>query len=209
MSTSSPGTPTQIRLPQAPAETFRQFLIYVYTGKILLQDSGVFEMLVLAQELGVDELRMACEDHVTSTLSVGSACTFLAAALEIQDRSAGGKAAAGFVERCISYIGENASDCVRTNAFLSLPKDAVIKLISSDFLCLEEEDVWRAVLNWAKYQAGVTQPTAHWTEEEKARVCHHLSTVINHVRLLLIGKRIPLAQVNKLSFRQPGFCGRG
>lgn len=48
--------------------------------------------------------------------------------------------------------------------------------------------MWRAVLNWAKYQAGVTQPTAHWTEEERVRVCQHLSTVINHVRLLLIGK---------------------
>lgn len=55
-------------------------------------------------------------------------------------------------------------------------------------LCMEEEDVWRAVLNWAKYQAGVTQPTAHWTEEEKARVCLYLSQVINHVRLLLIGE---------------------
>lgn len=46
-------------------------------------------MLALAQELGVDELRIACEDHVTSTLSVASACTFLAAAMEIQERSAG------------------------------------------------------------------------------------------------------------------------
>lgn len=46
------------------------------------------------------------------------------------------------------------------------------------------------MLNWAKYQAGVTQPTAHWTEEERARVCQHLSGVISHVRLLLIGKLI-------------------
>lgn len=46
-------------------------------------------MLALAQELGVDELRLACEDHVTSTLSVASACTFLAAAMDIQERSAG------------------------------------------------------------------------------------------------------------------------
>lgn len=57
--------------------------------KILLQDSGVFEMMALAQELGVDELRNACEDHVTSTLSVPSACTFLATAMDIQDRSTG------------------------------------------------------------------------------------------------------------------------
>jgi hypothetical protein len=54
-------------------------------------------------------------------------------------------------------------------------------------LALEEEDVWRAVLSWAKYQAGVTQPTAHWAEEERVRVCQHLTGVINHVRLLLIG----------------------
>lgn len=69
-------------------------------------------------------------------------------------------------------------------------------------LYLEEEDVWRAVLNWAKYQAGVTQPTAHWTEEERARVCQHLATVINHVRLLLIGMLIIYMPVylNKFHF---------
>ncbi|KAL3284598.1 hypothetical protein HHI36_018754 [Cryptolaemus montrouzieri] len=190
VSPAVPGTPTPIRLPQAPVETFKQFLLYVYTGKILLQDNGVFEMLALAQELGVEELRKACEDHVTSTLSVPTACAFLAAAMDIQKRTPGGEAAAGFVERCISYIGENASHCVKTNSFLSLPKEAVIKLISSDYLCIEEEDVWRAVLNWAKNQAGVTQPTAHWTEEEKVRVCQHLNHVINYVRLLLIDSRV-------------------
>ncbi|KAJ8957496.1 hypothetical protein NQ318_020523 [Aromia moschata] len=77
VSPTAPGTPTPVRLPQAPPDTFKQFLLYVYTGKILLQDSGVFEMMALAQELGVDELRNTCEDHVTSTLSVPSACTFL------------------------------------------------------------------------------------------------------------------------------------
>lgn len=46
-------------------------------------------MMALAQELGVDELRIACEDHVTSTLSVASACTFLMAAMDIQERSPG------------------------------------------------------------------------------------------------------------------------
>lgn len=50
--------------------------------------------------------------------------------------SLGGKAAAGFVERCVSFIGENAAECVRTNSFLSLPKEAVIKLISSDYVSI-------------------------------------------------------------------------
>lgn len=53
--------------------------------------------------------------------------------------------------------------------------------------CLEEEDVWRCVLAWAKHKSGVTQPTSHWSEDERALVCQHLDGVISHVRLLLIG----------------------
>lgn len=65
----------------------------------------------------------------------------------------GGKGAcSSFIERCFSFISDNAIDTVKTPAFSNLPKDALVKLISSDYLGLEEEDVWRAVLNWAKYQ---------------------------------------------------------
>lgn len=52
---------------------------------------------------------------------------------------------------------------------------------------LEEADVWRSALAWAKHQAGVTQPTGHWTEEERSRVCQHLSGLMGHVRFFLIG----------------------
>lgn len=44
----------------------------------------------------------------------------------------GAKCTASFLERCISYIGENASECVKTTSFLNLSKDGIIKLISSD-----------------------------------------------------------------------------
>ncbi|XP_034937407.1 uncharacterized protein [Chelonus insularis] len=185
------SSPTPIRMPHAHPETFRQFMHYVYTGKIMLQDSGIFEMLGLAQELGVEELWRSCEEHVSATLSPGNACALLTAALDAQERVLGGKGAcSSFIERCFAFISDNAMDTVKTTAFCNLPKDALVKLISSDYLGLEEEDVWRAVLNWAKYQAGVTQPTQHWTEEERVRVCQHLAGVINHVRLLLIDSHV-------------------
>ncbi|XP_061393009.1 uncharacterized protein LOC133328457 [Musca vetustissima] len=187
---ATPGSPTSVRLPHVHPEVFRQFILYVYTAKILLQDSRVFEMMTLAQDMGCCELRSACEDHVIATLSVDNACTFLTAVMEIHEK-AGAKCAASFMERCIIYIGENARECVKTNAFLNLKKEALIKLISSDYFCLEEEDVWRCVLAWAKNQAGVTQPShTHWTEEERARVCQHLQGVICHVRLLLIDSQV-------------------
>lgn len=187
----TPGNPTPIRMPHAHPEIFRQFISYVYTGKIILQDGGIFEMLGLAQEMGVEELWRNCEEHVSVTLSPNNACTLLSAAIDAQERMHCGKGACtSFIEKCFAFIGENAAETVKTNAFCNLPKDAVIKLISSDYLSLEEEEVWRAVLKWAKYQAGVTQTTQHWTEEERARVCQHLAGVINHVRLLLIDSQV-------------------
>lgn len=34
VSPAAPGTPTPVRLPHAPPETFKEFLLYVYTGKV-------------------------------------------------------------------------------------------------------------------------------------------------------------------------------
>lgn len=47
------------------------------------------------------------------------------------------------------------------------------------------------------FQAGVTQPTPHWTEEERAHVCQYLAGVMGHVRLLLIGKQIARSLVEE------------
>uniref|UniRef100_A0A0K8U809 BTB/POZ domain-containing protein 19 n=1 Tax=Bactrocera latifrons TaxID=174628 RepID=A0A0K8U809_BACLA len=87
VSPAAPGTPTPVRLPHVNPDVFRQFIVYVYTAKIMLQDSRVFEMMTLAQDMGVEELRAACEDHVISTLSVDNACTFLTSVMEIHEKA--------------------------------------------------------------------------------------------------------------------------
>ncbi|XP_047739160.1 uncharacterized protein LOC108682676 isoform X2 [Hyalella azteca] len=190
-SSVTPGKPhTTIRLPHYQPPVFRVVLSYIYTGKVLVTDHSVFEVYGVAHDLGLEELCQSCHDHLTATITPHNACTFLAAALAMHQRTGGSKGSQQFVERCIAYVGDNASECLHTSAFLNLSKDVVITLISSDNLALEEEDVWRAVLRWAKASAGVTQPTLHWTEEERVRVGHQLQGVINHVRLLLIDSQV-------------------
>ena len=51
--------------------------------QIVFQDHRIFEMMTLAQDMGIEELKTACEDHVISTLSVANACSFLQAVMEI------------------------------------------------------------------------------------------------------------------------------
>lgn len=43
-----------------------------------------------------------------------------------------GTADNSFVERCAEFIEENAEECVRTESFLRLPKEALVRLLSSD-----------------------------------------------------------------------------
>lgn len=171
------GNATTIKWPQANPEILKDVLTYIYSGRLVLQDNNVFEALAIAHELGIEELRKHCEDHILSTLNVHNACVFLPAALALESRASGGGGVVGsrdsdikkesaqlsssFVDRCIAFIGENAIECVKSASFLNLCKDALIHLISSDQLAMEEEDVWRAVLSWAKNQAGVTQPTVY------------------------------------------------
>ncbi|ALC38966.1 CG7102 [Drosophila busckii] len=230
VSPAAPGaaTPTVIRLPHINAELFRQFILYVYTAKLMLQDYRVFEMLTLAQDMGVLELRAACEDHVISTLSVDNACTFLTAVMDIHEKAGNPKVQKVMVQpinlifrylqnrsRVQVWLYENISLRIEghivgfdeyMNLVLDDAEEVYVKtrhrknlgriMLKGDNItliqnfCLEEEEVWRCVLAWAKYQAGVTQPTAHWTEEERARVCQHLSGVMGHVRLLLIDSQV-------------------
>lgn len=45
-------------------------------------------------------------------------------------------------------------------------------------------------MRWAKYKAGVTQPLAHWSAEERQRVCQQLTPIMSYIRLLLIDSKV-------------------
>lgn len=42
--------------------------------------------MTLAQDMGIEELKTACEDYVVSTLSVTNACGYLASVMDLQDK---------------------------------------------------------------------------------------------------------------------------
>lgn len=42
--------------------------------------------MTLAQEMGIEDLKTACEDHVVSTLSVTNACGHLATVMDLQEK---------------------------------------------------------------------------------------------------------------------------
>ncbi|XP_070570949.1 BTB/POZ domain-containing protein 9-like [Ptychodera flava] len=187
-------TVTVIKLPQINAVLFRNVLRYVYTGKIELKKSMVFDVLGISQFLGINHLQQMCEEFVVDSLSVTNACHFLNAAMQmsgpVEPADSETSSTGSLVEKCAMYIEQNAEECVKTRGFLDLSREGLLRLLDSEEFALCEEDVWRCVLHWAKHQAGVTKPAHLWTDDERRKTCQYLSGVINHVKLLLIDSTV-------------------
>lgn len=67
-------------MPNVTPATFRQMINYVYTGRAVLHDD--LKLMTLAHDLGIEDLKAACEDNIISNLNVENACKFLLLAME-------------------------------------------------------------------------------------------------------------------------------
>lgn len=180
-----------IRWPSCKKEVLKTVIFYIYTGRIVLCDNDVFDILAVASDLGIARLVNQCQEYILSSLNIHNACLYFPSAVNLQTRGGSDEMSSTFVEQFTRFIGERAVDCFKSESFLKLPKESLIQLISSDHIALNENDVWRSVLAWARHQANVHEsiPTL-WTEEERNLISGHLAEVIDHVRILLIDSHV-------------------
>ncbi|XP_064646861.1 uncharacterized protein LOC135499827 isoform X2 [Lineus longissimus] len=154
-------------------------------------NTDTFEVLNISKVLGLAALKEHCENLVSQSLCAENACGYLTAALR-NGKTDDILRADSFANRCVDFILENAEKCVMTTGWLQLTKEALIRIISTDTFSLKEEEVWRAVLSWAKYNADIPldKQSQDWKEAEKCLLKKHLQGIIEHVRLLLIDSKV-------------------
>ncbi|OTF81296.1 hypothetical protein BLA29_006160 [Euroglyphus maynei] len=66
----------------------------------------------------------------------------------------------------------------------------MIHLLRSDQFSLDEADVFRSIIEWAKHQTGINKLVEHWNDDDRKRIQNQLSGVINHIRILLIDSQV-------------------
>ena len=183
-SRTSPG-PLTFKYPHYQASVFSLVLGYIYSGKVALSEVLLFDVLSLANKLEVRSLAKECEEYVRNNINGSNACLFLTQASCDRENST--------IERiCNEYIMKHAAECVATPSWLALPKQAMVRLISSDAFCLEEEEVWRAVIRWAKHNANLPsdKEPAEWNAQDKQIISKVLDGVVEHVKFLLIDSEV-------------------
>uniref|UniRef100_A0A8D1J5J3 BTB domain-containing protein n=1 Tax=Sus scrofa TaxID=9823 RepID=A0A8D1J5J3_PIG len=176
-----PGVPSPVVLSTVPAEAFLAVLEFLYTNSAKLHrhsvsplgrawGSGrgggvggrgdslslpqtptvqVLEVLTAAVEYGLEELRELCLEFVVKVLDVELVCEALQVAVTFGLGS--------LQERCVAFIEAHSQEALRTRGFLELSAPALLPLLRSDKLCVDEAELVLAARSWARVGAAVLE----------------------------------------------------
>ncbi|XP_006899063.1 PREDICTED: BTB/POZ domain-containing protein 19 [Elephantulus edwardii] len=148
-----PGAPGPVVLSTVPTEAFLAVLEFLYTNSVKLHHHSVLEVLTAAVEYGLEELRELCLEFVVKVLDVELVCEALQVAVTF--------GLGPLQEHCMTFIEAHSQEVLGTRGFLELSAAALLPLLRSDKLCVDEAELITAVWSWARVGAAVLeQPVA-------------------------------------------------
>ncbi|KAK7803197.1 hypothetical protein U0070_005744, partial [Myodes glareolus] len=140
-----PGVPSPVVLSTVPTEAFLAVLEFLYANSVTLHRYSVLEVLTAAVEYGLEELRELCLEFVMKVLDVELVCEALQVAVTF--------GLGPLQERCIAFIEAHSQEALRTRGFLELSASALLPVLRSDKLCVDEAELVKAARNWARVGA--------------------------------------------------------
>ncbi|XP_053893801.1 BTB/POZ domain-containing protein 19 isoform X4 [Malaclemys terrapin pileata] len=135
----APQTP--LVLSHVQPEVFLAVLEFLYTNSVTLNSFMALEVLTSAVEYGLDDLRKLCVEFLTGALSVELVCEALQAAVTYRQTD--------LQEHCLVFVEDRTREVVQTRSFHELSAAALVVVLRSDRLAIDEPDLIQAVREWA------------------------------------------------------------
>lgn len=128
-----------IQIPEVTSITFKEFLRFLYTD--VMDYTNWKETLYLANKY---EVKPLIEQIFDKKLCKSSADEFCYIIRRNEDMD-------GYLEyRCLKYVFDNTKLIFECNSFYNLPHSFVLKLLSSEYLVLDENLIYNALFLWAE-----------------------------------------------------------
>ncbi|XP_020843228.1 BTB/POZ domain-containing protein 19 [Phascolarctos cinereus] len=144
------GAPEEpVVLADVPPEAFLTVLEFLYTNSITLDRRTVLEVLISSLEYGLSELRELCVEFVVQNLDMELVCEALQVAVTFGLRQ--------LREKCLNFIERHAQDVLRTPAFHELSPAALLAVLHSDHLAVDEVELVAATRHWARVSSAVLE----------------------------------------------------
>ncbi|XP_069794976.1 BTB/POZ domain-containing protein 19-like isoform X3 [Narcine bancroftii] len=181
-------------LSDVQPDVFLAVIEFLYTNCVMLSNKMALDVLTSAVEYGLDDLQKLCVDYISNTLTVESACEALQNfAIQWDNNVAEDEkvkvpadversmAAVTYrqtdmKDKCLAFIQSHTKSIVKTQGFHELSDPALLVILQSDLLTIDEPDLINFVREWAHVNSVVLDKTVPEIAKE----------VVHELRLFLL-----------------------
>ena len=117
----------------------------IYDEPVCIKENNVEQLLYAAEKYDLDMLKNKC---VAFLLDNYENSGFALSALELAQRYGLGE----LLGKCMEFISGNARTYLESEGFLNVSSDLVALVVGSDNVCIDEIDLYNAVVNWAEQE---------------------------------------------------------
>lgn len=140
-----------IKIVDASAEAFREFLGVFYFNKIRLSEANVSEVMYLGKKYNVPECLRVCADFTATIITAKNVIYFLGLAL-VYDQ-------AQLKESCEKFISSNAKETLQSSHFQNCDRTVLDHIVNINCLSCSEDVVFEACMSWVKATSKQDQLT--------------------------------------------------
>ncbi|KAA3674297.1 BTB/POZ domain-containing protein 9, partial [Paragonimus westermani] len=140
-----------IHLNDINAVAFKQVLLYIYTGRLNVQQlRTMLDVLGLAHQYDFQRLESALSTHLTRSLRLSNVWFIynLAVLYNLEE----------LINACLTFLDGIAPAPLYSPHFLRLSQPAVERLLSRDSFCASEIEIFRSLCAWFRANEDVDSP---------------------------------------------------
>ncbi|XP_071096866.1 BTB/POZ domain-containing protein 6-like [Haliotis cracherodii] len=132
----------EVTIPDIEADIFKEFLRYVYTDRANISGETVTGLMYTSRKYSQDALFNLCVTFLEQSLSEDNVCQILEQCHVYGELD--------LEQNALKILTEGGMRVTKSVGFVNLCPDCVDQFVRSENLDLKEEDVFDAVLSWAR-----------------------------------------------------------
>lgn len=136
---------TEVMISDVEIEAFKEFIQFIYLGKLKLSTNNVADVISLSNKYKIDECFDLCRKFLKSKLDYENILWGFEIAIKYNDEK--------LKNYCEMIIGSNASVIFSTDAFKTCNQNILAHILEIKFKC-PMVDVFEACMNWVKSVSG-------------------------------------------------------
>ena len=198
-------TRDSIELPDCEYESLLELFRYMYSDEVNLSGSNVLGVLYLAKKYILPSLADRCLRYIKIHLDPSNVFSILPAVEKYEEKN--------LVERCWQMIDDHTETAVKSDAFLTIERSLLEKVVQRDTLSIAEVELFKGVIRWARRTNVAEGPQMRKILGERIvkairfplMTQEEFNSVVLRSKILVLGEVMFKANINSVQNLPVGF----